>query len=128
MLLAGHDPRVHERGEDLVGALRERDLLLVGLRGVVDEAVHARGSVAALLDLGEDHRVGHAEARAELLRHRRLQALEGLGVPSHEALGRLGLLDFALLLGVAARLEERAGVLDVVLGRLGDDTPLGVEA
>ena len=90
--------------------------------------MHARPGVAALLDLGEHHRVRDLHARAQRLGHRRDQALEGLLVPADKALGRLLGLRLAGLLGVAAGLAQRAGVLDVVLGGLGDDVALGVEA
>ena len=52
-------------------------------------------------------------------------------VPSfqlHEALGRFFPLDLAQLLGIVSRLGDELGVLDLVLGRLGDHAPFRVEA
>ena len=129
LLLARDDAGVHQSRDYLVGALMEGGLLGVRLRGVVHKLVNARHGVAALLDLGQDHGVRDLHAGAQRLGHGRFQALEGLLVPADEPLGRL--LRLALLAGllrVAAGLAQGAGVLDVVLGRLGDDAALGVEA
>ena len=123
-----HHACVDEGGEHLVGAGAELELLGVGLHGVVDELVHARPGVAALLNLGEHHGVGDAHARRERGGHRLDELVEVLLVPANKALGRLLRLDAASLLGVAACLGEGLRALDVVLGGLGDDQAFRVEA
>ena len=69
-----------------------------------------------------------AHARLERFGGRVDQLRERIFVPVHEALGRLFLLQLAQLLGVVARLLQRLGVLDLMLGRLGDHHAFGIEA
>ena len=119
---------VDERGKDLVGALRERSLLLRRLGGVLYELVRARPGVPALLDLGEHYGVRDAQSRTELLGLCRNEALEGLLVPAHKVRGWRLHLDLAGALGVSTCLGQRLCALDVVLGGLCDHAALGIEA
>ena len=123
---AHHHARVDERGEDLGGAGLEGSLLLRRLQRVIDERQHATPGVAALLDLGQDHGVGDAQTGLERFGRALDEALEGALVPGHEALGRFLLLELLHLLGVAHGFELGLVVLDLVLGRLGDDHALGI--
>ena len=72
--------------------------------------------------------MGDAHAGRELLGNRFHQAVEGVLVPVDEVLGRFLLLDLAELLRIARSLHLGLVVLDLVLGRLGDDHAFGVEA
>ena len=127
--LGAHDDAgVDERGEDLVGTNLELGLFLGGLQACLDEVVHAGAGIAALLDHANHHGVCDAKARLERLGLRLDQALKGLLVPGDKALGGLLLFNLAELLGVVARLGHKLGILDFVLGCLGDHHALGIEA
>ena len=127
--LGAHDDAgVDERGEDLVGTLIELCLFLGRLQACLDEVVHAGAGVAALLDHANHHGVCDAKARLERFGLRLDQALKGLLVPGDKALGGLLLFNLAELLGVVARLGHKLGILDLMLGCLGDDHALGVKA
>ena len=123
-----HDAGVDQCGEDLVCSGVELELLLVGLQARGDELAHVGARVAALLHHGEHHGVRDAQARLQRLGLCLYQALEGLLVPRHKALGRFFLLDAAQLFGVVAGLGHELSVLDIVLGGLGDHHALGVKA
>ena len=90
--------------------------------------MHAGAGVAALLDHANHHGVCDAKARLERFGLRLDQALKGLLVPGDKALGGLLLFNLAELLGVVARLGHKLGILDLMLGCLGDDHALGVKA
>ena len=68
------------------------------------------------------------QARLERFGLRLDQTLKGLLVPGDKALGGLFLFNLAELLGVVARLGHELGVLDLVLGCLGNHHALGIEA
>ena len=70
----------------------------------------------------------YAHAGREGLRRSLGEALKGVLVPVDEALRRALLLQLAELLSVAGGLELELCVFDLVLGRLGDDAALRVEA
>ena len=90
--------------------------------------MYAGAGVAALLDHANHHGVCDAKARLERFGLRLDQALKGLLVPGDKALGGLLLFNLAELLGVVARLGHELGVLDLVLGCLGNHHALGIEA
>ena len=90
--------------------------------------MHAGAGVAALLDHANHHGVCDAQARLERFGLRLDQALKGLLVPGDKALGGLLLFNLAELLGVVARLGHELGVLDLVLGCLGNHHALGIKA
>ena len=69
-----------------------------------------------------------AQARLERFGLRLDQALKGLLVPGDKALGGLLLFNLAEFFGVVARLGHELGVLDLVLGCLGNHHALGIEA
>ena len=69
-----------------------------------------------------------AQARLERLRLRLDQALKGLLIPGDKALGGLFLFNLTELFGVVARFGHKLGILDLVLGCLGDHHALGIEA
>ncbi len=119
---------VDERLQHLGCTHMQRHLLLVGLQAVVNQLVHARSRIPALLNLGEHHRMRDAQTRRQLLRHAVNQGIERVLVPADEALGRALLLDLLQLLRVARGLDLGFMVLDVMLGRLGYHHALGVEA
>ena len=127
--LGAHDDAgVDERGEDFVGANLELCLFLGGLQACLDEVMHAGAGIAALLDHANHHGVRDAQARLERFGLRLDQALKGLLVPGDKALGGLLLFNLAELLGVVARLGHELGILDLVLGCLGNHHALGIEA
>ena len=127
--LGAHDDAgVDERGEDLVGTNLELGLFLGRLQACLDKVVHAGTGVATLLDHANHHGVRDAQARFERLGLRLDQALKGLFVPGHKALGGLLLFDLAELLGVVARLGHKLCVFDFVFRRLGNDHALGIKA
>ena len=125
---AHHNARIDERGKDLGSPELELRLLLRGLQGCLDQLEDAGPGVTALLDLGEHHGVRDAQPRLEHLRFTFDEAREGRLVPGDKALRRLLLLEPLHLLGVAHGLELGFVVLDLELGRLGDDDALGVKA
>ena len=90
--------------------------------------MHAGSGITALLDHANHHGVRDAQARLERLGLRLDQALKGLLVPGDKALGGLLLFNFAELFGIVARLGHKLGILDLVLGCLGDHHALGIEA
>ena len=90
--------------------------------------MYAGSGIATLLDHANHHGVRDAQARLECLGLRLDQALERLLVPGDKALGGLLLFNLAELFGVVARLGHKLGILDLVLGCLGDDHALGIEA
>ncbi len=127
--LGTHDDAGVDQGcKNLVGAGVELKLLLIGLQACGNEFAHVGASIAALLHHGEHHGVPDAHAGLQGLGLRLDQALKGLLVPGHKALGRLLFLDSAQLFGVVAGLGQEFGVLDVVLGGLGNHHALGVKA
>ena len=125
---ANDDAGIDERGEDFVGANLELGLFLGGLQARLDEVVHAGASVAALLDHANHHGVRDAQARLECLGLHLDQALKGLLVPGDKALGGLFLFNLTEFFGVVARFGHKLGILDFVLGRLGNHHTLGIEA
>ena len=90
--------------------------------------MYAGTGVAALLDHANHHGVRDAQARLERLGLRLDQALKGLLVPGDKALGGLFLFNLTELLGIVARFGHKLGVLDLVLGCLGNYHALGIEA
>ena len=70
----------------------------------------------------------YAHAGREGLRRGLGEALDSVLVPVNEALRRALLLQLTELLSVAGGLELELCVFDFVLGRLGDDAALCVEA
>ena len=90
--------------------------------------MYAGSGIAALLDHANHHGVRDAKARLERLGLRLDQALKGLLVPGDKALGGLLLFNLAEFFGVVARLGHKLGILDLVLGCLGDHHALGIEA
>ncbi len=122
------DAGVDEGRKNLVRTGHELRLLGVGLQRVRDEAHDAGVGVPALARLREHHGVRDAQARRERLGRRGAELLEGVLVPVHEAFRRALLLELAQLLGISRGLELELCVLNLVLGRLGDDAALGVEA
>ena len=98
------------------------------MQACLDEVVHAGTSVAALLDHANHHGVCDAKARLERFGLRLDQALKGLLVPGDKAPGGLFLFDLTEFLGVVARLGHKLGILDLVLGCLGNHHTLGIEA
>ena len=90
--------------------------------------MYAGTGIAALLDHANHHGVCDAKARLERFGLRLDQALKGLLVPGDKALGGLLLFNLTELFGVVARFGHKLGILDLVLGCLGDDHALGIEA
>ena len=117
-----------ERCEDLIGPLEEGEFFGVGLHAVADERAYAGPGIAALHDLVEYHGVRDPHAGLELFGLGFDQALEGLLVPAHEALGRGFQVLVLGFLHVAAGLGQGAGLFDVVFGGFGDHAAFGVEA
>ena len=90
--------------------------------------MYAGSGIAALLDHANHHGVCDAQARLERFGLRLDQALKGLLVPGDKALGGLFLFNLTELFGVVARFGHKLGILDLVLGCLGDHHALGIEA
>ena len=90
--------------------------------------MYAGSGIAALLDYANHHGVRDAQARLERFGLCLDQALKGLLVPGDKALGGLLLFNLAEFFGVVARLGHKLGILDLVLGCLGDHHALGIEA
>ena len=125
---ANDDAGIDERGEDFVGANLELSLFLGSLQACLDEVVYAGSGIAALLDHANHHGVCDAQARLERLGLRLDQALKGLLVPGDKALGGLFLFNLTELFGVVARFGHKLGILDLVLGCLGNHHALGIKA
>ena len=125
---ANDDAGVDERGEDFVSANLELSLFLGGLQARLDEVVYAGSGIAALLDHANHHGVCDAQARLERLGLRLDQALKGLLVPGDKALGGLFLFNLTEFFGVVACFGHKLGILDLVLGCLGNHHALGIEA
>ena len=90
--------------------------------------MHAGTGIAALLDHANHHGVRDAQARLERLGLRLNQALKGLLVPGDKALGGLLLFNLTEFFGVVARFGHKLGILDLVLGCLGNHHALGIKA
>ena len=90
--------------------------------------MYAGSGIAALLDHANHHGVCDAQARLERLGLRLDQALKGLLVPGDKALGGLFLFNLTELFGVVARFGHKLGILDLVLGCLGNHHALGIKA
>ena len=90
--------------------------------------MYAGSGIAALLDHANHHGVRDAQARLECLGLRLDQALKGLLVPGDKALGGFFLFNLTEFFGVVACLGHELGVLDLVLGCLGNHHTLGVKA
>ena len=90
--------------------------------------MYAGSGIAALLDHTNHHGVRDAQARLERLGLRLDQALKGLLVPGDKALGGLFLFNLTEFFGVVARLGHKLGILNLVLGCLGNHHALGIEA
>ena len=90
--------------------------------------MHAGSRIAALLDHANHHGVRDAQARLERFWLRLDQALKGLLIPGDKALGCLLLFNLTEFFGVVARFGHKLGILDLVLGCLGNHHALGIEA
>jgi hypothetical protein len=113
---------------DLDRAPHERVAVGRGRMVVREQAVRGGHGVARPGQQGQQHGVRDLHLGDEPLGRRRDQPVVGLLGPVDEALRRL-LADDALLLRlVVAGAGEQPGVLDLVVGGLGDDLAGGVEA
>lgn len=119
-------PGVDEGPGDGQGSTGHRELSGAGFVVVVDERADVLEGVPTTGDDGQHHRVGDPHPGRHRLGLGADQPLEGRLPPGHEALGCLLPLDLVLLLRVVPGLGDGTGVLDVVLGRFGDDVALGV--
>ena len=104
------------------------DLLLRRLQRILDKLVDAGAGVAALLHFGQHHGMRDAHTRRQLLGNRFDELVERVLVPVHEVLGRTLLLDLLELLRIAGSFHLGLVVLNLVLGSLGYDHALGIEA
>ena len=122
------DARVAQVTVETNGVADLSQLSIAGKMVVLQQMSRCREAISRPAEDFEQHRGRHAEVRAQRLVRCIDELQERFLAPGDETLGWLLAHQLSQLLRVVARLGDRAGVLDVVLGCLRDDVADGVEA